>query len=248
MTPPSRPRIGVCAAVEQARWGLWDQEAHLIARSYVDQVHAAGGLALLLPITEEAPEELLEVVDGLILIGGADIDPAAYGAAAHPCTVGTTPRRDVFEIAMARAAVERDLPLLGICRGMQLLNVAFGGTLVQHLPEDVGHSDHRRTPGSFDNSDHDVRVAPGSLASSVIGEAIHKTHSHHHQAVDALGEGLAASGWATIDDLVEVIEMPGKRFVLGVQWHPEVDGASPVIGGLVQAAAVSHETVARAER
>ena len=233
MTP--RPRIGICAAIEQARWGAWDKEAHLSQRSYVDRVHDAGALALLLPITESGPEELLDLVDGLIFAGGADIDPAVYGAARHPCTIDTTPRRDRFEIALARAAVERDLPVLGICRGMQLLNVALGGTLIQHLPEDLGHEDHRRTLGSFDNSDHLVRVADGSLAARVIGEDVHKTYSHHHQAVDTLGSGLVATGWATIDDLVEVVEIPGRRFALGVQWHPEVDETSPVIAGLVEA-------------
>ena len=230
-----RPRIGICAAIEQARWGAWDRQAHLTPRSYVDRVHDAGGLALLLPITEDEPEELLDQVDALLLAGGADIDPAAYGAERHPCTVDTTPPRDRFEIALARAAVERDLPVLGICRGMQLLNVALGGTLIQHLPEDLGHEDHRRTLGSFDNSDHDVRVEPGTLAARVIGEDVHKTYSHHHQAVDDLGSGLVATGWATIDDLVEVVELPGKRFVLGVQWHPEVDETSPVVAGLVAA-------------
>jgi putative glutamine amidotransferase len=233
----TRPRIGICAAIEQARWGAWDREAHLSARSYTDRVHDAGGLALLLPITEREPEELLDLVDGLLLAGGADIDPSAYGAPRHPCTVDTKPRRDAFEIALSRAAIERDLPVLGICRGMQLLNVALGGTLIQHLPDDLGHTDHRRTLGSFDNSDHDVRVAPGTLAARVIGESPHKTYSHHHQAVDVLGEGLVATGWATIDDLVEVVELPGPRFVLGVQWHPEVDDTSPVIAALVEAAA-----------
>jgi putative glutamine amidotransferase len=119
---------------------------------------------------------------------------------------------------------------------MQLINVARGGTLVQHLPDDLGHEDHRRTLGSFDNSDHDVRLAPGTLAAQVIGESPHKTYSHHHQAVDTLGDGLVATGWATIDDLVEVLELPGRRFVLGVQWHPEVDDHSPVVAALVEAA------------
>ena len=232
----ARPRIGICAAIERARWGAWDGEAHLTPRSYVDRVHKAGGLAVLLPITEHEPQELLDLVDGLLLAGGADIDPAAYGATPHACTLGTTPRRDAFEIAMVRAALERDMPVLGVCRGMQLLNVALGGTLVQHLPDDVGHTDHRRTLGSFDNSDHDVNVAPGTLAARVIGEQIHKTYSHHHQAVDVLGDRLVATGWATIDELVEVVEMPGRRFVLGVQWHPEVDETSPVVVGLVEAA------------
>jgi putative glutamine amidotransferase len=237
----ARPRIGICSAIEQARWGAWDREAYLIARSYVDRVQAAGGLALVLPIEPHAPEELLDGLDGLLLAGGIDIDPAAYGAARHPTVTETRPERDRFEIALTHAALERDMPLLGICRGMQLLNVALGGTLIQHLPDDLGHTDHRRTLGSFDNSDHDVRIAPDTLAARTIGEEIHKTYSHHHQAVDVLGEGLVATGWATIDDLVEVVEFvpPAPRFVLGVQWHPEVDEQSPVVAALVEAASVA---------
>ena len=163
----ARPRIGICAALERARWSVWDQEALLLSRSYVDAVQRAGGVALMLPpdpAVVAEPDDVLEVLDGLILAGGADIDPAAYGADPHPETGPTRPERDAFEIALARRALERDLPLLGICRGMQLLNVAKGGTLVQHLPDDLGHTDHRRHPGTFDNADHDVRLAEGSLA------------------------------------------------------------------------------------
>jgi putative glutamine amidotransferase len=133
--------------------------------------------------------------------------------------------------------VERDLPLLGICRGMQLLNVALGGTLIQHLPDDLGHCDHRRHLGSFDNADHDVRLAPGSIAAEACGELLHTTKSHHHQAVDRLGDGLAATGWSVLDDLVEAIEVPDARWALGVQWHPEVDPASGVVAALVAEAA-----------
>ncbi len=151
-------------------------------------------------------------------------------------TTGTVPERDAFEIALARGALERDVPLLGVCRGMQVMNVARGGTLIQHLPDSVGHEDHRRTLGSFDNSDHDVRLADGSLAARAAGEAIHSTKSHHHQGVDRIGEGLEPSGWATIDDLVETIEDPTRRFALGVQWHPEVDEGSALVAALVEEA------------
>jgi len=236
----ARPRIGICAALERARWSVWDQEALLLSRSYADAVQAAGGLALVLPpdpALVEEPDEALDALDGLILAGGADIDPASYGATPHPETGPTRPERDAFEMALARRALERDLPLLGICRGMQLLNVARGGTLVQHLPDDVGHTDHRRRPGTFDGADHDVRLAEGSLAARAAGEVLHATKSHHHQAVDRLGEGLAATGWSVIDELPEAIEAPGHRYALGVQWHPEVDPGSRVVASLVAAAA-----------
>jgi putative glutamine amidotransferase len=233
------PRIGICSGLEQARWAHWDSQAFLSPRSYTDRVQAAGATALLLPIDHAAiedPSRMLDLLDGLILAGGADIDPAAYGAAQDTHTVATKPERDAFEIAMCRAALERGLPLLGVCRGMQLLNVALGGTLIQHLPDAYGHGDHRRSLGSFDNADHDVRVEEGSLGHRAIGELCHKTYSHHHQGVDVLGEGLVATGWSVLDELVEVIELPGHRFVLGVQWHPEVDPRSDVVAALVAAA------------
>jgi putative glutamine amidotransferase len=226
--------------MEQARWSVWDQEVVLVPRSYLSAVQRAGGLALILAAdTElvEEPAEALELVDGLLLIGGADIDPASYGEPRHPETVDTVPERDEFEIALTRAAIELDLPLLGICRGMQLLNVALGGTLHQHLPERLGHEEHRRVPGSFDGADHDVELVPGSLAARVAGETRHAIKSHHHQAVDRLGEGLVVSGRDLDDGLPETIEMPDKDFVLGVQWHPEADEESRVVGALVSEAA-----------
>jgi putative glutamine amidotransferase len=233
-----RPVIGICTALEHARWTVWEREAFLLSRAYVDAVQAAGGLAFMIPPDAETgadPDAVLDVLDGLVLAGGADIDPGSYGAEPHRCTQGTRPERDAAEIPLARRAVERDLPLLGICRGMQLVNVALGGTLIQHLPDDLGHGDHRRQLGSFDDADHDVRLAPGSLAARVCGETVHATKSHHHQAVDRLGDGLVASGWSVLDDLVEAVEAPDSYWVLGVQWHPEVDPDSPVIGALVDA-------------
>ena len=237
-----RPRIGICTALERARWTVWDQEAHLLDRSYVDAIQAAGGLALMLPPDPHAvedPDEVLDLLDGLILAGGADIDPATYGEAPHAATAGTRRERDDFEIALARRALERDIPLLGICRGMQLMNVARGGTLIQHLPDDVGHEDHRRSPGSFDDADHDVRLADGSLAARAAGETDHATKSHHHQGVAQLGEGLVETGWSTLDELPEAIEDPERRFALGVQWHPEADPTSQLIAALVREAAAA---------
>jgi putative glutamine amidotransferase len=231
-----RPVVGLCTALERARWSVWDQYAFLLARSYVDAVHRAGAIAMMLPADPAAvedPDPVLDLLDALVLAGGADVDPASYGAEPHPETIGTVPERDAFELALATRAMERDMPLLGICRGMQVMNVARGGTLTQHLPDHYGHEDHRRALGTFDNSDHDVRLAGGSLVARAAGETIHATKSHHHQGVDRIGEGLEVTGWATVDDLPEVLELPGNRFALGVQWHPEADDASPLIDALV---------------
>jgi putative glutamine amidotransferase len=235
-----RPVIGICTALERASWSVWDQRAMLLPSNYVDAVHAAGGLALMLPpdpTLADDPSEALDLIDGLMLAGGADIDPSFYGQSAHSETVGSVPERDVFEIAMVRGAIERDLPVLGICRGMQLINVALGGSLHQHLPESHGHGEHRRVLGSFDGADHYVELREGTLAARVAGESHHATKSHHHQGVDRLGDSLIASGVASIDDLVEAIESADASFVLGVQWHPEADESSRVIGELVAAAA-----------
>lgn len=240
----------MCTALERASWGMWEQEAMLLSRSYVEAVQSADGLAVMLPPDErllEDPSEALDLIHGLVLAGGADIDPAAYGAQRHPQTTETVPERDRFEIVLARAAIERDLPVLGICRGMQLINVAYGGTLLQHLPERFGHHEHLRVPGTFDGADHDVYLVEGSLAARAAGEAHHATKSHHHQGVDRLGEGLQITGNSSMDGLPEAIEMPGKRFVLGVQWHPEADSASQVVGALVsEAQQVMHERAAQA--
>jgi len=239
----ARPVIGICTAIERARWSVWDQQAFLLPRSYVEAVQRAGGLAVMLPPDERAgddPDEILDLLDGLILAGGADVDPASYGEPAHPETKGMVPERDDFEIALARRALDRDLPLLGVCRGMQLMNVARGGTLLQHLPETYGHHEHRRSPGSFEDADHDVRLAEGSLAARAAGEIVHPTKSHHHQGVDRLGRGLKVSGWAQMDDadeLPEAIEDPTRRFALGVQWHPEADETSGLVRALVDEAA-----------
>jgi putative glutamine amidotransferase len=235
----SRPVIGLCTALERAQWSVWDQEAVLLPRNYVDAVQRAGGLALMLPPDPRAtddPDEWLDHIDGLLLAGGADVDPASYGEEPDPRTADTVPERDTFEIALARRAMERDIPFLGICRGMQVMNVARGGTLIQHLPDDVGHEDHRRVLGTFENADHDVRLADGSLVFRATGEKLHSTKSHHHQGVRDIGEGLEVTGWATVDDLPEVVEDPTRTFALGVQWHPEADETSPLIAALVEQA------------
>lgn len=217
---------------------MWEQTAALLPSSYVEAVQRSGGLALMLPPDQriaEDPAEALDAIDGLLLAGGADIDPQSYGAEREPSTQKSYPERDAFEVALVRGAIERDIPVLGICRGMQLLNVALGGTLHQHLPTLFGHEHHMRRPGTFEESDHQVEIADSSLAARVTRERVHVTKSHHHQGVATLGEGLLASGISPIDGLIEAIELPHKSFVLGVQWHPEADPASPVVAAFVDA-------------
>jgi putative glutamine amidotransferase len=230
----TRPVIGISCAIEQARWGAWDSLVLLSPRTYSLAVQREGALAVLLSPDDavaDQPGELLDLLDGLLLAGGSDIGPDSYGAAPHPETVPGRPERDRFEIALARAALERDMPVLGICRGMQLLNVALGGTLEQHI-ENV--ATHRHTPGAF--CDHEVALEPGSLAARAAGRDRLPVKSHHHQGVRELGEGLVVTGRAVGDDLIEAIELPGLAFALGVLWHPEEESGSGVIPALIQVA------------
>ena len=211
--------------------------ANVSPRSYALAVQAAGAMALLLPPDDaaaEAPGEMIDLLDGLMLAGGSDIDPASYGATAHAESKGCRPERDRFELALSHAALERDMPVLGICRGMQLLNVACGGTLDQHLPDAIASERHRHTPGAF--ADHEVRIAEGTLAARSVGATASGVKSHHHQGVSELGEGVSVTGWAVEDDVVEAIELSGKPYALGVLWHPEEDQRSSVIASLVEAA------------
>jgi putative glutamine amidotransferase len=230
----SRPVIGICAALERARWGAWDTLVLLSPRAYSLAVQREGAIALMLSPDDavaDDPEQLLDMLDGLILAGGSDVDPASYGAEPHPETRGTNAERDRFELALARAALERDMPVLGICRGMQMLNVACGGTLVQHIADLQAH---RHTPGEF--SDHEVALDPESLAARAAGSDRVAVKSHHHQGVDRLGTGLDVTGRIPGDDLVEAIERPDRQFALGVLWHPEEDEQSRIIGALVDEA------------
>jgi putative glutamine amidotransferase len=225
----ARPVIGLPTPIEAASWSAWrDFPVALMGWSYVRAVQAAGGLAVLLPPDGSAgPDEVLALIDGLLLVGGADVDPSSYGEERDPATTHTTPARDEFELALARRALEVDLPLLGVCRGMQLMNVAAGGTLVQDL-DNVGM--HRHTPGAF--GDHFVDLEAGSLAERAAGQPRNAVKSHHHQGLGRLGKGFVVSGRAE-DGEVEAFEMPDRRFALGVLWHPEEDETSRLIAAFV---------------
>ena len=209
------PVVGITAYVEPARWGVWDTRAVLIPEGYVRMVREAGARPIVLPPSPDDAADLVRRLDGLVLAGGADIGPAHYGAPAHPATK-TRPDRDSGELAVLAAALDADLPVLGVCRGMELLAVAFGGTLTQHLPDVLGNERHQPSPGVY--GAHPARFAPGSRAAAIFGE-VADVNSYHHQAVDDPGS-LTVTGWAD-DDVIEAVEDPARRFVLGVQWHPE---------------------------
>ena len=225
-----RPIIGITSYAEDARWGVWQAPAALIPLAYVHAVEAAGGRPLLVPPSVEGVEETLDALDGLLLSGGADIDPEAYGAEAHPETNGTRPQRDRAELVLLEAALARDLPVLAVCRGSQVLNVARGGDLVQHLPEIVGHQGHKETPGVF--ADHGVEILPDTKLSEVIGSHA-PVKSHHHQGYGRLGDGLREAARAE-DGTVEAIEDPSRRFALGVLWHPEEGEDAALFRALVE--------------
>jgi putative glutamine amidotransferase len=232
----SRPTIGITAATEDVSYGAWDEvPAFISPASYVQAVQRAGGRPiLLLPDPEDAedPNGMLDLVDALILTGGAgDVNPALYGEELHQETGPIQNERDAYELALARAAVERGIPTLGICRGMEVLNVVYGGSIEQHLPDVLGHEEHRHTPGTY--ADHEVRLAHGSLAARAAGSESTPVKSHHHQGIKEVGSGLEVTGWAAEDDAVEALEDPSCPFVLGVLWHPEEDEKSQLIKALV---------------
>jgi len=235
-----RPIIGLTTYVEPASWGLYrDVPAAVLHLSYVDGVRAAGGRAVLLP-PDDVDADVLDRLDGLILTGGADVDPALYGHAAHPTTVSRADR-DAGEMVLARAALARDLPVLGVCRGMQLLAVATGGSLHQHLPDTVGTHLHRPPP--FDRpsyGEHVVHLEPDTICQELLG-GVAKVNALHHQAVADPGE-FTAVGWCIDDGVIEAMESRAHRFAIAVQWHPEVDGDPRLFQGLVNAAGAKNAT------
>lgn len=212
-----RPVIGLPTYAERTRFGHWDVEAAVLPRTYVDMVERAGGIPVLLPPMGIARPELLERLDGLVLTGGADLEPARYHAQPHPATKGTRPDRDEFEFSLFELARKAGMPVLAVCRGLQLVNVALGGTLVQHLPDVLGHTGHGRAPGVFGVTT--VTTVPGSRVAAIAGPEL-DAHCHHHQAIGELAAGLVVSAHAP-DGTVEAAETREGPFLVGVQWHPE---------------------------
>lgn len=229
----TRPIIGVTTYATDAEWGYWRLKAALIPLDYVDAIEAAGGRALLIPPSQAGAKETVAALDAVVFTGGSDINPARYGEAAHAETFGIDDRRDEGELALLREALAAGIPVLGICRGIQLLNVALGGDLHQHLPEVVGHDGHKHDPpGTF--LQHDVAIASETKLASILGSRA-TVCSHHHQGVRELGAGLIVTATAE-DGSVEAIELPGSGFVMGVLWHPEAGDDRALFAALVDAA------------
>ena len=226
------PLIGLSTYRERARWGVWDAAADLLPRSYADAVEAAGGVPVLLPpLRPPRAPTVVARLDGLIITGGADVDPAQYGAAPHVKASGWRDDRDAWEIALLDAADSRGIPVLGICRGMQLMAVRAGGSLDQHIPDVIGHEEH--SPGGDEFGKIDVETVAGSRLRSLVGDR-QIVGCHHHQSVRS-HPGFAAAAVAT-DGTLEAMEEPGPRFCLAVQWHPETVADAGLFRGLVEAA------------
>ena len=212
-----RPLIGITTYLTSARFGAWEEESALVPADYVRAVERAGGRALLVPPSDDGVEETLDALDGIVFSGGSDLDPATYGQEPHEATGGVVEARDRAELALLQAALARDMPVLAVCRGSQVLNVALGGDLVQHLPDVVGDRKHKELPGEF--AEHGVAVDPETKLGGLLGEHA-PVKSHHHQGFGRLGEGLRESARAA-DGTIEALEDPSRRFTLGVLWHPE---------------------------
>ena len=224
--------IGITTYVTRAQWSYWDEQAVLVPAAYVQALERAGGRPVLIPPSEHGIEETLDAVDGLIFSGGSDLDPDLYDQEPHDETFGVVPERDRAELALLEAALARDLPVLAVCRGSQVLNVARGGDLVQHLPDLVGDEKHKHTPGTF--ADHDVTLQPGTRLASLLGDHA-PVKSHHHQGFGRVGDGLRVAAHAE-DGTIEAVEDPSRRFALGVLWHPEAGEDLKLFEELVDAA------------
>jgi putative glutamine amidotransferase len=227
-----KPLIGITCYVEEATWGPWCVPAALVPFSYIRGIERAGGRALLVPPSDAGVDETLDALDGLLLSGGSDIDPQLYGAAEHSDTHALRPERDSAEMLLLQAALQRDVPVLAVCRGMQLLNVARGGDLIQHLPDVTGSEMHRQRAGEF--AVHDVSLSPDSQVGTLLGER-GTVRSHHHQGIATVGAGLREVAWAH-DNTVEGLEDPERSFAVGVLWHPEEGEDRKLFEALVAAA------------
>lgn len=229
-----RPLVGITTYLTQARWSYWNLEAALIPADYMRSVERAGGRPLLVPPATEAVEETLDALGAIVFTGGADMDPALYGEQPHPETSGIQRLRDDAELALLSGALERNMPVLAICRGIQVLNVGLGGDLYQHLPEVVGHEGHKHDPpGEF--NEHEIVIEPETLLARVHGPVAH-VMSHHHQGLRRLGAGLIETAH-TEDGAVEAVEMLDKRFAVGVLWHPEAGSDLALFRALIEEAA-----------
>ena len=226
------PVIGITSYVEPARFSVWEMPATLLPHAYVEQVVRAGGQPVVLPPAGD-PSAVLPRLDGLVLTGGGDLDPASYGAAPHSRTGYVRDFRDSAELRLVSAALDDGVPFLGICRGLQVLNVALGGTLHQHVPDVVGDDRHCLSPGRYNR--FPVTVAPGTRLAKALGQETVEVSHYHHQAVDRLGPGLTATSWSS-DGLVEGAEVEDHPFAVGVQWHPEADEDPSLFAALVSAA------------
>jgi len=228
------PLIGLTVYREEAAWGVWNQRADLLPAQYAEAVSAVGGVPVLLPPSElaGAAEAAVARLDGLVISGGADVDPDRYGAEPHPRTANWRPDRDAWETALLDAAAAVDLPVLGVCRGMQLMAVHAGGSLDQHTPDLVGHEKH--SPGGDEFGEVAVTTSSGSRVAALVGDSI-AVNCHHHQSV-ADHPGFEASARAA-DGTLEAMEAPGDRFCVAVQWHPETAADVGLLAGLVEAAA-----------
>ena len=227
-----KPVVGITTYLTRAMWGAWDMEAALIPADYVRAVERSGGAPLLVPPGADV-DATLAVVDGLIFSGGSDLDPELYGDRAHPETDGVVRERDDFELELMRAALARDVPVLAICRGSQMLNVALGGGIEQHVPDRVGTDVHKQTAGVF--AEHGVDVSPDTRLAELLGDR-QEVKSHHHQGFGELGDGLREAARAP-DGTIEALEDPSRRFTLGVLWHPEAGEDAALFDALVEAAA-----------
>ena len=233
-----RPRIGATTYREPARWGVWEEPADLLPTAYARAIEAAGGLPVLLPpAAADLAETALDGVHGLLLAGGADVAPERYGATRDDRTGPARSDRDDWELALVRAALARDLPVLAVCRGMQVLNVALGGDLIQHLPDEVGSDLHCPVVGVHGR--HPIDVAEGSSLAAIVGRRA-DIATYHHQAVRTLGAGLIATAWAA-DGVVEAVQLDDRRWVHGVQWHPEAHEGHALFAAFVAACRASHE-------